>query len=157
MHCLVLKKLTTKQCIVSAVHAPVQEHQKDYFWQHLHDFIDKPWCIMGDYWNTSYIRKIGVTPLNTSKVQRIDQILHYSNNYDGNVQSRLFTWKKLLWGKLVYEKLDIVLFRGDCLQLFPNYLVTNGPFTCSDHAYVLLSTNPTHSPMRETMFKYQHS
>jgi len=53
--------------------------------------------------------------------------------------------------------LNRVLFRDDCLHLFPNYIVTNGPFTCSDHAYVLLNTDPAHAPRRGTTFKYQHS
>jgi len=42
-------------------------------------------------------------------------------------------------------------------QLFANYLVTNGPFMCSDHAFVLLNTDSTHLPRRGTIFKYQHS
>ena len=77
--------------------------------------------------------------------------------FDATVQGRLFTWKKFLRGQLMYEKLDRVLFRDDCLRLFPNYIVTNGPFTCSDHAYVLLNTDPAHEPRRGTTFKYQHS
>jgi len=60
-------------------------------------------------------------------------------------------------GNLIYEKLDRVLLRDDCLQLFPNYFVINGPFTCSDHAYVYLNTDPHHGPRRGTTFKYQHS
>ena len=50
MHCLVLDKLTTKQCIVSAVCTPAKECHKDKFWEHLkrlHDVINKPWCIIG--------------------------------------------------------------------------------------------------------------
>jgi len=60
-------------------------------------------------------------------------------------------------GQLIYEKLDPVLLRDDCLQLFPNFFVINGPFTCSDHAYVYLNTDPSHAPRRGTTFKYQHS
>ena len=30
----------------------------------------------------------------------------------------------------------------DRAQLFPNYLLKNGPFTSFNHAYVLLSTDP---------------
>jgi len=102
-------------------------------------------------------KKIGGIPLSPSKVQRLNDFLHCSNSYDANVQGRLFTWKKFIRGQLVYEKLDRVLFRNDCLQLFPNYIVMNGPFTCSDHAYVFLNTKPSHAPRRGTTFKYQHS
>ena len=65
--------------------------------------------------------------------------------------------KKFIRGQLVYEKLDRVIFRDDCLFLFPNYVVSNGPFTCSDHAFVLLNTDPHHAPRRGTTFKYQQS
>jgi len=161
MHCLVHDKLNAKECLLSAVYAPARENQKDAFWEHLHrlhNSIDKPWCIMGDFnemLNAS--EKIGGTPLTPSKVHRLNDFLHYSNSFDVTVQGRLFTWKKFLRGQLMYEKLDKVLFRDDCLHLFPNYIVTNGPFTCSDHAYVLLNTDPAHAPRRGTTFKYQHS
>jgi len=101
--------------------------------------------------------KIGGIPLSPIKVQRLNDFLQYSNSYDATVQGRLFTWKKFLRGQLVYEKLDKVLFRDDCLQIFPNYTVTNGPFMFSDHAYVFLNIEPVHAPRRGTTFKYQHS
>jgi len=161
MHCLVLDKLTAKECLISAVYAPAQESRKDDFWQHLkqlHHSIDKPWCIMGDFNEMlSPSEKIGGIVLSPIKVQRLSDFLHYSHSYDATVQGRLFTWKKLLQGQLLYEKLDRVLFREDCLQLFSNYLITNGSFTCSDHAYVFLNTEPVHAPQRGTSFKYQHS
>jgi len=36
-------------------------------------------------------------------------------------------------------------------------LLTNVPFTCSDHVYVLLNTEPTHIPRKGMTTKYQHS
>ena len=101
-----------------------------------------------------YKRQIPLTP---NKVQRLNDFLYFSNCYDAIFQGRLFTWKKLIRGDLVYEKLDRVIFREDCLSLFPEYLVTNGPFTYSDHAYVFYNTNLAHPPQRGTLFKYQHS
>ena len=161
MHCMVLDKPTAKQCLVSAVYAPARESQKDEFWLHLkrlHDTIDQPWCILGDFNQKLHAsKKVGGIPLNPTRVQRLNDFLHYSNSYDANVQGRLYAWKKRIRGQLVYEKLDRVLFREDCLQLFPNYFITNGPFTCSDHAYVLLNTESAHAPRRGTTFKYQHS
>jgi len=35
--------------------------------------------------------------------------------------------------------------------------VTNGPFTCSDHSYVLLNTTPVYPSRKGTTFEYQHS
>ena len=67
--------------------------------------------------------KIGATPLNTSNVRRFNDFLEYSKRWDVDVQGQIFTWKKRLRGHLVYEKLDRVIFRDDCLPLFSNYLV----------------------------------
>jgi len=98
--------------------------------------------------------KIGDSPLTVSKTQKLSGFLTYYKGIDANVQGRIFTWKKILRGQLIYEKLGRVIFREDCLQLFLNYLVTNGPFTCSDHSYVLLNTTPVHPPRKGTLFKY---
>ena len=161
IHCLVHDKLTAKECLLSAVYAPARENHKDAFWdhlQHLNDSIDQPWVLMGDFNEMLCAsEKIGGIPLTPNKVQRLNNFLQYSNSSDAIVQGRLFTWKKFIRGQLMYEKLDRVVFRNDCLHLFPNYMVTNGPFTCSDHAYVLLNTDPHHAPRRGTTFKYQHS
>ena len=161
IHCLVYDKISAKQCLITAVYAPAQENQKNAFWNklsQLHESIDQPWCILGDFNEMLHAsEKIGGTPLSTGKIQRLPNFLHYSHSHDATVQGRLFTWKKIVRGHLIYEKLDRVLFRDDCLQLFPNYFVTNGPFTCSDHAYVYLNTDPSHEPRRGTTFKYQHS
>jgi len=113
---------------------------------------------MGDFNEMlSSSEKIGGAQLTVSKTQRLSDFLAYSKRIDANVHERIFTWKKFLRGQLIYEKLDRVIFREDCLQLFPNYLVTNGPFTCSDHSYVLLNTAPVHPPRKDTAFKCQHS
>ena len=62
--------------------------------------------------------------------------------------------KKILRGELVYEKLDRVILREDCAQLFPNYLVTNVPLHVFDHDFVLLNTDPAHPARWGTNFKY---
>jgi len=113
---------------------------------------------MGDF-NEMLISsdKVGGSPLTVSKTQRLSDFLAYIKGIDANVQGRIFTWKNFLRGQLIYEKLDRVIFREDCLQLFSNYLVTNSPFTCFDHSYVLLNTAPVHPPRKGTTFKYQHS
>jgi len=65
--------------------------------------------------------------------------------------------ENFLQRQLVNEKLDRVIFGEDYVKLFPNYLVTNGPFTCSYHDFVLFNANPAHVPRRGTNFRYQHS
>ena len=69
VHCLVLDKITAKQCLVSAVYAPAQESPKNEFWnqlKQLHVTIDQPWCILGDFNEMLHAsEKIGGTPLTT--------------------------------------------------------------------------------------------
>jgi len=48
--------------------------------------------------------------------------------------------------------LDRVIFGEDCLQLFPMYVVYNGPFTCCGHSYMLLNTESPHPPGKGTNF-----
>jgi len=79
---------------------------------------------------------------------RLNDFLDHTRSIDAHVPGRVFTWNKFLRWQLVYEKLDRVIFREDCAQLFPNYLVTNGPFTCFDHAFVLLNIELAHPPRR---------
>ena len=98
--------------------------------------------------------EIGGAPLTGSRTRCLNDFLNYTRSIDANVQGRVFTWKKILRGLLIYEKLDGVLFMEDCAYLFPCYLVTKGPFTCSNHAFVLLNTEPAHPPRRGTNFKY---
>jgi len=94
------------------------------------------------------MEKIGGNQLSTFKTRRLNEFLQKILGYDANALGWLFTWKKLLRGKLVFEKLDRVMFRDDYVCLFPNYLVTNGPFMCSNHAYVFLNAELAHPPKR---------
>ena len=156
-----MKKSLSKQCVLSAVYVPAQNLEKNDFWdhlKHLNDVIDLPWCLMGDFKEMLISSdKVGGSPLTVSKTQRLSNFLTYRKGIDANVQGRIFAWKNFLQGRLIYKKLNRLIFREDCLQLFPNYLVTNDPFTCSDHSYVLLNTASIHPPMKGTTFKYQHS
>jgi len=121
----------------------------------LSDAINLPWCIMGDF-NEMLCSsdKVGDVPLTISRTRRLNDFLAHTRSINANVQGGVFTWKKLLRGQVVYEKLDRVLFKEDCAQLFSHYLVINGYFTCSNHAFVLLNTEPAHPPQRGTNFKY---
>jgi len=96
LHCMVYEKSTSKQCVLSAVHAPTQnQEKKNDFWDHLkhfRDVIDLSWCLMGDF-NEMLISfdKIGGSPLTISATQRLSDFLAYSKGIDANVQGRIFT------------------------------------------------------------------
>jgi len=158
IHCNVVERSTSKNYKLTAVNAPAQINEKDDSWNHLNclnNVIHSSWCILGDFNKMLHpSEKIGGARLCASRLQRLNNFLVHSKYHDAHVQGRIFTWKKLLRGNLIYEKLNRVIFREDCLQLFPNYLVTNGPFTCFDHSYVSLNTDPAHPPRKGTNFRY---
>ena len=68
---------------------------------------------------------------------------------------RAFTWEKRIHGHLVYEKLDRAIGRHDWCCQYPNSSVSAGPFTCSDHSYVILDTNAVQLSLHKTLFRYQ--
>jgi len=71
------------------------------------------------------------------------------------VQGRIYTWKKRLHGHLVYEKLDRAIGRHDWQSQYPQSSVSAGPFTCSDHSYILMDTDPGSRTPRKSLFRYQ--
>ena len=71
------------------------------------------------------------------------------------VIGRNFTWKKRIHGHLVYEKLNRAIGRHDWNCQYPDSSVYAGPFTCSDHSYVMMDTNPAQISQRKTLFGYQ--
>ncbi|KAJ8441450.1 hypothetical protein Cgig2_023636 [Carnegiea gigantea] len=161
IHYSILEKGTNNQCIIAAVYAPAQTHEKNDFWHHLmslNDIFHIPWSVLGNFNEMLHVsKKIGGVPLSASKLYRLNNFLSTCKALDTNVQGRDFTWKKFIYGQLIHEKLDRVIVQEDCLQLFSNYCVTNGPFTCSGHSYVYLDTEPIHLPRKGTTFRYQHS
>ena len=109
-----IKIMSRLSCICAS-----SKSEKNDLWdhlKHLNDVIDLPWCLMGDF-NEMLISsdKIRGCPLTVSKTQRLSDFLAYSKGIDANVQGRIFTWKKILRGQLIYEKLDRVIFREECL------------------------------------------
>ena len=68
---------------------------------------------------------------------------------------RSYTWKKRVHGHVIYEKLDRAIGRQDWCSQYPDCRVTVGPFTCSDHCYVMLDTNPAPSVQHRSIFRYQ--
>ena len=96
--------------------------------------------------------KVGNASPTVGRMRHLNDFLKYTKSIDAYVQGRVFTWKIFLPGQLVYEKLDRLIFSEDCALLFPNYLVSNGPFTCLDRAFVLLDTDPAHQPITGTNF-----
>jgi len=89
LHCMVYEKCTSKQCVLSAVYAPAQPQEKNEFWDYLkrlHDVIDLPWCLTGDF-NEMLLssEKIGGAPLMVSKTKRLSDFLAYSKGIDANV------------------------------------------------------------------------
>jgi len=147
-HMLVFDVISQKFSIISGVYAPAQPSHKDAFWTHLRNLncvIDKPWCLIGDFNELEcHTDKQGGPPAAPSQFIRLPCFLNFCQAVSLPIQGRSFTWKKRIHEHLIYEKLDRAIGRHDWCCQYPDSSVSAGPFTCSDHSYVLLDTNPTH-------------
>ena len=159
IHMLVFEFSTQKFSIISGIYAPAQSSAKDPFWAHLrnlNDVIDLPWCIIGDFNELECPSdKKGGQPVLPSRLARLPSLLNSIHATSIPVLGCPFTWKKRIQGHLIYEKLDRALGRQDWNTLYPNSVVLGGPFTCSDHAYILLNTSPTPVVRKKPPFRYQ--
>jgi len=159
IHMLVFDTINQKFSIISGVYAPAQSSHKDAFWSHLrnlHNVIDKPWCLIGDFNELECPSdKQGGPPAASSRFNRLPDFLNFCQAVSLPVQGRTFTWKKRIHGHLIYEQLDRAIGRHDWCSQYPDSSVTAGPFTCSDHSYVLLDTNLGHHSQRRSIFRYQ--
>ena len=158
IHMLVFEYSTQKFSIISGIYAPAQHSEKDPFWAHLrnlNDVIDLPWCLIGDFNELECPSdKKGGQLVPPSRLVRLPSLLNIIQATSIPVNGCPFTWKKRIQGHLIYEKLDRALGRRDWNTLYPNSVVFGGPFTCSDHAYILLNTNPTNLVRKKPPFRY---
>jgi len=161
IHMLVLDNHSQKLSIISGIYAPAQSAQKDAFWAHLsnlHNVVDSPWCLIGDFNELECSAdKMGGPPVAPSRLIRLPRFLTLCQADTLPVVGRNFTWKKRLYGQLIFEKLDRAIGRHDWINQYPNSRVSTGPFTCSDHSYILLDTQPGQFSQRKSVFRYQPS
>ena len=159
IHMLVFYVQIQKFSIISGVYATAQPRQKDAFWNHLssiNSFFDNPWCLICDFNELEYpADKIGGSPVAPSRLHRLPKFLNMCQAVSLPVIGRSYTWKKRIHGNLVYEKLDRAIGRHDWNCQYPSSCVYTGPFTCSDHSYVMLDTKPAQMPQRKSLFRYQ--
>jgi len=159
IHMLVFDIVIQKFSIISGIYAPAQSGHKDVFWNHLrdlHGIVDMPWCLIGDFNELEcHDDKTGGPPAGPSRLTRLPSFLNYCQARSLPVLGRRFTWKKRIHGHLIYEKLDRAIGRQDWCCQYPDCCVINGPFTCSDHCYVMLDTNPAQFAPRKSLFRYQ--
>ena len=80
IHCSVFEKGTNKQCVVTTVYAPTQNHKKPAFWNYLkklNESITLSWCILGDFNEMLHpFEKIEGTQVCSSQLQRLTTFLH---------------------------------------------------------------------------------
>ena len=98
LHCTVHEKSTWKQCLLSAIYAPAQHHERMPFGSissTLNDVIDLPWCIIYSEFNEILHSsdKIGGTQLSVSRTWRLSDFLAYSKGIDADadVDGGIFT------------------------------------------------------------------
>jgi len=159
IHMLIFDAVVQKFSIISGIYAPAQPGQKAVYWNHLRNLnslIDKPWCLIGDFNELeSPDDKAGGPPVDPARLTRLPNFLNSCQGISLPVLGRRFTWRKRIHGNLIFEKLDRAIGRQDWCDQYPDCRVIAGPFTCSDHSYVMLDTNPTQFAQRKSMFRYQ--
>jgi len=98
IHMLVFDAISQKFSIITGVYAPAQPSHKDAFWSHLrnlHNVIDKPWCLIGDFNDLECPSdKQGGPPAASSRFSRLPFFLNFCHAVSLTVQGRNFTWKK---------------------------------------------------------------
>ena len=155
---LVFDVAIQKFSIISGVYGPAQSCQKDIFWGHLRNLnsvIDNPWCIIGDFNELEHPDdKHGGAMLSPSRLIRLPGFLHSCHGVSVPVVGRSYTWKKRVHSHLVYEKFDRAIGCHDWFGQYPNSRVYTGPFTCSDHSYIMLDTDNIQFPMHKSLFRY---
>ena len=155
IHMLVFDVLVQKFSIISGIYGPAQHGHKDVFWNYLRNLnsiIDKPWCLIGDFNELEcHADKTGGPPAAPSRLTRLPSFLNFCQASSLPVLGRSFTWKKCIHEHLVYEKLDRAIGRLDWCCQYPDSSVSAGPFTCSDHSYVMLDTNPAQISQRKSL------
>ncbi|KAJ8421407.1 hypothetical protein Cgig2_012294 [Carnegiea gigantea] len=57
--------------------------------------------------------------------------------------------------QLIYERLDGAIGRQDWYTLYPTSLLIHGPFTCSDHCFILLDTQGSAPRQKQPPFQFQ--
>jgi len=159
IHMLVFEYLTQSFSILSGIYAPAQANKKEGFWthlRHLNEVIDMPWCIIGDFNELeSPNDKKGGLPVMSSRLVRLPTFLNDIHASSIPTRGSPYTWKKRVHGHLIYEKLDRAVGRQDWCELYPDCIVTGGPFTCSDHTYILLNTENRLLNRKRPFFRYQ--
>ena len=159
IHMLVFEYSSQKFSIISGIYAPAQPNAKEAFWtnlRNLNDVIDMPWCLIGDFNELeSPSDKLGGQAVTTSRVVRLPSFLQSIQAISIPMRGCPFTWKKRVHGHLIYEKLDRAIGRQDWCHLYPNSEVIGGPFSCSDHTFIILNTESAAPSRKKMPFRYQ--
>jgi len=159
IHMLVFEYSSQKFSIISGIYAPTKAIDKDDFWtylRNLNDIIDMPWCLIGDFNELECPSdKLGGQAVTPSRVARLPTFLQSIRATSIPMRGCPFTWKKRIHGHLIYEKLDRAIGRQDWYHPYPDSVVIGGPFTCSDHTYIILNTESAQIGRKKPIFRYQ--
>ncbi|KAJ8433204.1 hypothetical protein Cgig2_004336 [Carnegiea gigantea] len=95
----------------------------------------------------------------SSKKRRLEEDEEHSSSYTYLVNAttipilgRPYTWKSRAWGHLIYEKLDRDIGQSDWNTNYPNAIIAHGPFTYSDHCFLLLITQAISTRQKQPPF-----
>ena len=103
--------------------------------------LDIPWCLMGDFNKIASLNeKLGGPAPNVNRFQRLNFFLSNINAKALQVMGNLFTWKKRVHMRLVYERFDRIIVRNEWVDVYPNPHEIHGSFTRSNRCPMIVST-----------------
>lgn len=123
IHCSVHLKATNNMWLCSFVYGFNQLKDTKSLWRtlcNIHDRVDMPWLICGDFNNVlNFDERVGA-PVTASEIRDFKECVGYYHLSDLKQKGCFFTWNnKKDGGDIVFTKIDIVLSNDEWDVMYP--------------------------------------
>ena len=158
-HLDILYKPHNKMYSILGTYCPAQNVEKDPFWSFLTNYVSGlqfPWLLLGDFNEMlSPQDKMGGSPLKSTQLKRLPLFLSTSRAMDIPCLQQAYSWRGISQNNLIFERLDRAISHQSFYNAFGNSTISYGPFTVSDHAPLLFSSNDG-TTYRPPPFRFQN-
>ena len=155
----VLYKPTHKMYSIMGTYCPAQSNEKDIFWTFLTSYVMSlqfPWLLLGDFNEMlSPQDKMRGSPLKSTQLTRLPSLFSTTNAMDIPCLQKAFSWRGSYNNNLIFERLDRAICHHAFYTDFNNSTISYGPFTVSDHAPIIFSSDSATNG-RPPPFRFQN-